>query len=123
MKQGDIIKAYKALQKLTAEPLPIKIACKLHRLKVQLRTAWDFQREEEDKLIMKLRPEAQPDGRLTFQSEADCKLFKDQLAALADMDADDVKYDAVELPELADVRLSADDVEALEGFVSFQADE
>lgn len=119
MKQGNIVQAYRALQKLTAETLPIKIACKLHRLKVQLRTAWDFQLEEEGKLIAKLRPREEQDGSLTFQNKEDCKLFRDQLAALADMDADDVKFDRVEMPMLEDISLSANDVEALEGFVAF----
>lgn len=119
MKQGDVIRAYKALQKLSAETLPIKIACKLHRLKTQLRTAWEFQLEEEGKLIDQLHPIAGEDGKLTFQSKEDSDLFRERLSELSQSEADDMTFDPVTVPMMDGISLSADDIEALEGFVMF----
>jgi hypothetical protein len=119
MKQGALIQAYKALQKLAGQELPIKIACAIHRQIVAIRPAWEFQIEEERKIIGRLGPDVQPNGVLQFKSTEDAVEFKSRMGEIADMDVDDVRIDTIILPDSLDAFLTARDIEALDGFVNF----
>jgi hypothetical protein len=119
MKQGALIQAYKALQKLAGQELPIKIACAIHRQIVAIRPAWEFQIEEERKIIGRLGPDVQPNGDLQFKSTEDAVEFKSRMGEIADMDVDDVRIDTIILPDSLDAFLTARDIEALDGFVNF----
>lgn len=118
MKQGTIIRAYKALSKLAAEPLPIKTACAVHRLRVAMRPTWEFQQEEEQKEINRLKPQVEQNGDLLFQSPEDARVFRDKLKELEENEVE-LSADVVKMPMLPEITISADDVDALEGFVEF----
>lgn len=130
MKQETIIRAMKALNTLAAQSLPIKAACAIHRMRTQLRPAWDFQREEEEKLIARLQPAIDQAGTLTFATPEDAQIFRDKIAEMNEMDAEGntlpegVPIHAVVLPvsALNGIQITANDVAALEGFVSFTED-
>jgi len=118
MKQGKIIKACKALNNLAVQPLPIKDAYALHKLRAALRPTWDFQLEEEEKEINRLQPQHQQDGDLLFKTPEDAGTFREKLKELEGNEVS-VEYKPVTLRMAEGMALSADDIEALEGFVTF----
>jgi len=127
MKQVQIIKAMQALNNLAAQALPIKSACAIHRLRVQLRPAWDFQQEEEDKLLGKLKPTIDPDGNLDFKTPEDAQKYRELLKELGAMDAEGntlpegftIQPVTLPLRAMDGIQITANEVEALEGFVTF----
>lgn len=119
MKQHEIIQAYKALRKLANQELPIKAACKIHRLMVSIRPVWDFQREEEDKILRRLKPDVVEGGGLKFKTVEEAQQFRDRMEELANMDAECMGASPITIPMPEGARLAASDIEALEGFVEF----
>ena len=118
MKQGKIIDAYKALNKLASCQLPIKTAYQLHKLRAALKTAWDFQCEEEGKLIERLNPSATSDGNLQFKCMEDKQEFLRVQKELAEQEQE-IDYQPVTVGFSDGITLSANDIDALYGFVTF----
>ena len=118
MHQSQIILAYKSLAKLSRQDIPIRGACRLHRLSQALKPVWDFQAQEEGKLIEKLNPTL-TDGAVTFKSEQDAQEYASRLKELAEMEVDDIVYTPVTMPIPDGVAMSVRDIEALDGFVEF----
>ena len=119
MKQDALIQAYKALQKLAGQELPIKIACAIHRQIVAIRPAWEFQLEEERKIIGRLGPEVQQNGDLQFKTVEDAGAFRARMLEIAGMDVEDIRIDPIILPDSLDAILTVKDIEALDGFITF----
>ena len=119
MKQNQVIRAYNAMKKLANQELPIKISCKIHRLMVSIRPAWDFQLNEEDKILRRLNPTTLENGALQFNSPEDAKEFRDKLDEIGNMDTEDMDLHPIQLPIPEGALISANDLEALEGFVEF----
>lgn len=127
MKQETIIRAMKALNTLAAQSLPIKSACAIHRLRAQLRPAWDFQQQEEDKMLGKLQPTVDQDGNLNFKTPEDAQKYRGLLKELGAMDAEGntlpegftIPPVALPVRTLDGIQITANEVEALEGFVTF----
>lgn len=128
MKQVQIIKAMQALNSLAAKALPIKEACAIHRLRVQLRPAWEFQQEEEDKLLSQLQPTLNEQGEMVFKSTQDAQKYRGLLKELGAMDAEGntlpegftIQPVALSVCALDGIQITANEVEALEGFVTFE---
>lgn len=118
MKQGKIIDAYKALNKLASCQLPIKTAYQLHKLRTALKSAWDFQCEEEGKLIERLNPTATSDGNLQFKCMEDKQEFLRVQKELAEQEQE-IDFQPVTVGLLDGITLSANDIDALDGFVTF----
>ena len=118
MKQGKIIDAYKALSKLASYQLPIKTAYQLHKLRAALKSAWDFQCEEEGKLIERLRPAVDADGNLTFATMEDKQEFLRVQNEIAEQEQE-IDYQPVVIGFSDGITLSANDIDALDGFVTF----
>lgn len=119
MKQGKIIEAYKALNKLSACPLPIKIAYALHNLRAALKSAWEFQCEEEGKVIERLSPSVADNGDLVFKSVGDKQEFLRVQKELAEQEQE-INYQPVTVGLLDVITLSANDIDMLDGFVKFE---
>lgn len=118
MKQGQIIKAYKAINNLAAQPLPLREAYALHKLRAALRPTWDFQQQEEEKEIRRLEPQFEQNGDLLFKSPDDAAAFRAKLKALEENEVD-VEYKPVNVRMAEGVALTVNDIEALDGFVEF----
>lgn len=131
MKQSKIINAYKVLQQISAQPLPLPAAYKLHKLKTALQPQWDFQVNEEQKAISENGGTINPFGLLQFADdppagvEADetndygkgREKFEAKLTELADLEVE-VEYKPVKLDGKGNsLKLSINDLSALEGFV------
>lgn len=119
MKQGKIIDAYKALNKLSACSLPIKTAYALHKLRANLKSVWDFQCEEEGKLIERLQPIADADGNLTFATMEGKKEFLRVQHELSEQEQE-IDFQPVTVGLLDGITLSANDIDMLDGFVTFE---
>lgn len=127
MKQAQIIRAMQALNNLAAQALPIKAACAIHRMRVTLRPAWDFQHEEEEKMLARLKPTFDQAGNLDFKTPDDAQEFRDKIAELGEMDAEGntlpggntIQPVALPVRTLDGIQITANEVEALEGFVTF----
>ena len=117
MKQFKIIKAYKALTKLGQQDLPIKLAFDLFKIKQALQPHWDFQVDEENKLAVNAKVNA--DGSVTFDTPEAAEMFRQRLKDLSDIDVD-LKVKPVQIPiSIPGLTLSMDDVDALDCFVQF----
>ncbi len=119
MKQGEIIRAYKSLKKLSDQNLPIATACKIHRLIVKIRPVFEFQVEEENKMLNQLNPEVKGNGNIEFESVEDAQLFKSRMNELSDLEVEDIEITPVSIVAPADAVLTPNDIEALEGFIEF----
>ena len=117
MKQFKIIKAYKALTKLGQQDLPIKLAFDLFKIKQALQPQWDFQVDEENKLAVNAKVNA--DGSVTFDSPEAAEAFRQKLKELSDIDVD-LKITPARIPlSIPGLTLSMDDIDALDCFVQF----
>ena len=117
MKQSAIIKAYKSIDKLGQQALPIKLAFDLFKLTQTLQPHWDFQVNEEAKASAAATK--MPDGSVTFSTKEEADAFRQRLKDLADIDVE-LKVKPVRIPlSLPGLMLSRNDIAALDGFVQF----
>lgn len=117
MKQAAIIKAYRAINKLGQQDLPIKLAFDLFKIKQALQPHWDFQVDEENKLAVNAKVNA--DGSVTFDSPEAAEAFRQKLKELSDIDVD-LKITPARIPlSIPGLTLSMDDIDALDCFVQF----
>lgn len=117
MKQSAIIKAYKAIDKLGQQDLPIKLAFDLFKLTQTLQPHWDFQVNEEAKASAAATK--MPDGSVMFSTKEEADAFRQRLKDLGDIDVE-LKVKPVRIPlSLPGLMLSRNDIAALDGFVQF----
>ena len=130
MKQGKIIQAYKALDKLMIQETPLQIALKLFEMREKLRPSWEFQIGEEEKLQKKYTSINFVDFSVSWENgnDEDKKLKIAELSAcekdiqaLADLDRI-LEIEPIQIPaESVSVKIAGKDIEALKGFVEFIA--
>lgn len=119
MKQGAIVKAYKVLNKIGQQDLPIRLAYDLFRVKKALQPQWDFQLAEEEKAISGAREEA--NGDIAFDTPEAAEACRGRLAELAEIDVEDLKVTPVQIPlNTPGLKLSMEDIDALSMFVKFK---
>lgn len=121
MKQSKIINAYKALNNLSSCPLPIKTAYSLHKLRAALKSVWEFQCEEEGKMIERLNPTVDDNGDLVFKNLDDKQEFLRIQKELAEQEQE-INYQPVTVGLLDGITLSANDIDMLDGFVMFEVE-
>lgn len=119
MKQGDIIKAYKATAKLAEQKLPLTTAYKIFKLREQMKPAWDFQAQEENKLMDEYRPEPGENGTVKFRTVEEKCGFEDRLKEIADMESD-VEITPVTLPLTDDIAITVGDLADMQMVITFQ---
>ncbi len=83
-----------------------------------MKSAWDFQCEEEGKLIERLRPAVDADGNLTFATIEDKKEFLRVQNEIAEQEQE-IDYQPVTVGFSDGITLSANDIDTLDGFVTF----
>ena len=119
MKQSDIIKAYKTIQKYEHEKLPLNTSYALYRIKKQLEDQWNFQVERETTIFEKYKPEIKENGNFIFKTPEDTQNFAKDIQELADMDIDiDIRKSTISFED--NVQMSVEDISALEEFVIFK---
>ena len=123
MKQGKIIRAYKTLNKLSQEKLPLAVSHKLWTLSRVLQPHWDFQTEKEAEVFEKYDPKFNEDGSMDFGSKEkaeECRAeYEKTVKEIAELDVDlgDYKKVVLHLDDKLDISIS--DIEALSDFVDF----
>lgn len=119
MKQGTLVQAFKALNSIYRQRLPLPISFKVRKLREELKPAMDFQIDEENKIISEMGLDVDFTGRIIFPNDEAARTYNQKAKEIADLDSD-VEFHPIELPLLEDLRISGADVETLEGFVTFK---
>lgn len=123
MKQSTIIRAYKTLNTLSAQKLPLSVSHKLWTLARTLRPHWEFQAEKEAEVFQRYEPKYNDDGSMDFGSDErakECKAeYEKTVNEIADLDVDLGDYKKIILHLDDKLDLSIGDIEALSDFVDF----
>ena len=128
MKQGKIVAACKALDKLLVQDVTLPTARKLFDLRRKFQDAWDFQVQEEQKIANR-HPDVDP-VRMCVQyptgnKEAEEKLlaelksYEDEMTALLEMDFA-VTVEPLTIHDSENIKIAGKDIGALEGIVTFE---
>lgn len=117
MKQGNIVAAYKVVNKLCQMSLPIKTSYELCKLKRAMQPVWDFQVDEERKIFDKYAPEPEENGNFKLKSEEEAIAFGEALKQLNDMEVEDIA--GIEIPICEDIQISAAELESIDEFIKF----
>ena len=117
MKHIEIINAYKALDSLTSQRLPLPASYKLFKLRAEMQKIYDFRLEEEQKLFDQFKPTMEEDKRLRFATTEDREQFDERIAALNDMEDDTIQ--PIEIPLLDTIELTTDEIQSLSSIIRF----
>lgn len=118
MKQKKIVGAYKAMESLYRQHMPLREARKIFNLRMALQPAINFQSEEEKKMLEEMGLALEFGGYVNFKSEDQQKAYFQRVEEIGETEAD-LEIDPVALPKLDGIQISAEELEALEGFVEF----
>lgn len=115
--QGSVIKAYKTLDKLCGEKMPVRLAYSLFSMRKSMESSYAFQMEKEQEII-KEHVSGFDSETLEFKTDKDKEDFVAEMTELAQMEVD-VNAEIVHIPLSMDMALTADDIGNLTGFVEF----
>lgn len=121
MKQFQINKAYGALNKLANMQMPIRDAYNLYILAERIKPAYNFELEQEKKLIEKYAGVLnQSTGAITFNDEETTLAFRNEMAELNNFDVDiELTPVPISMDSLAGQKITPIDIMCLDGFVTF----
>lgn len=120
MKQKKVTSAYIALVRLNTVQLHIKDAYNVFKLKKQLEETYLFMVAEQQKIVDKYNGTILGDGNIQFESNEIALKAQEELQELNDADIDiEVQEVSVRLDEVKGGTMSPNDMEALDGFISF----
>lgn len=121
MKQFQINRAYSALNKLANMQMPIRDAYNLYLLSERIKPAYNFELEQEKKLIEKYAGVLnQNTGAIAFQDDESAASFQREMAALNSFDVDiEVNPVVISMDSLVEQKIAPIDIMCLDGFVTF----
>ena len=120
MKQRKIIDAYKALNNLYKEKLPIKESYEIYRLRSQLQDVYLFELEREKKMMEETGATFDAEDNLLFKKKEDLERFRAATEEANEMEIDlNITALHMEIARLGDIFISPEDIERLDGFISF----
>lgn len=122
MKQGKIIKAIGALERVSNQRMPLKVSYSLFKLQQSLQPAMDYQAQREKELIDEFPPSETNGNRLTFDNPENGIGFNKGMKELAEMESD-VTFTPVRIGTDCQIDISMEDIAALEEFVVFADEE
>lgn len=112
IKQKQAIDAYKVLVKLEQQDMPGKFAMHCFKMKKKLEPQFQFQDEQEHRLIKQLGCTLKDSGEIEFPDDAAKEKYIKKIGEIADvevsLDIEKKEFD------ITDLHLSAKDIEALE---------
>ncbi len=121
MKLGRIVNAVPALQKVASTDLSLSVLYRVGRLMDSLEKQLDFYNEQRDTALAKYGTETETEpGRWLIASE-NLPAYEARMAELLDVEVDDVS--PVRIPVCENLRLSYNDLSALQGFVELEGAE
>lgn len=118
MKQAQIVTAYNIINKLSDKKINLSTAFQIYKLKNKLKEYYDFQFEEEKKLL-DLYNGIIDNGSLNFQNQDDANKFVEEMQKIADIEQD-LEISPVLLSCSEDIQLSVNEIKQLEGFIIFE---
>lgn len=123
MKQSILVDAYKVIQKLSDQPISMKVGLKLFQLKKQLEPQYEFQLESEDKIFSQYPVQNLKNvGNrtiATFETEQAATEAKELLNELENMEIN-LDFLPIHISEEDGLSLTLNDIEALSHFVIFE---
>lgn len=121
--QKQAVAAYKALEKLSDQPMGWKTSYWVMKLKKKLKLQNDFQNECERKLVEKYKPTILANGRMKLETAEKAREFDAEWAEIGNIELTDLKFQKIVISEFENLKLSPSDIEALEEFVEFDVPE
>ena len=119
MKIKNIVNALPSLQKFTTVELPCRILYKINKLMDRLESELKFYNKQRTQIFEKYNIQVE-DGNLRL-NEDDVEAFEKELNELLDLEVEDIK--PIDLPADDNIRLSYNDIKALEGIINIQFEE
>ncbi|MBQ8619045.1 MAG: hypothetical protein IJ418_16235 [Clostridia bacterium] len=121
MKQYQINRAFGALSRLANLQLPVRDSRNVYMLSKCLEDAYNFELEQEKKLIEKYHGVLGNDGGVVFQNGDDAVGFNSELSELNSLDVE-VKFEPVVIncDVMEGQRITPFDIACLDGFVTFE---
>lgn len=118
--QGKIVKAYKAISIIKSQALTTPVnAKKIWNLWKIAQNAYEFQAEEEKKLIDKYHGEITNEQTIRFKNKEDADGYQAEWEKLADMEIEETIVPVV-LKGVDSIKISAEDINSLEGLIEFE---
>lgn len=115
MKQSQIIAAYNVINKLSDQKINLGTAFQIYKLKNKLKEYYDFQFEEEKKLLLAYEGTIS-DGSLNFANEENANKFVNEMQKIGDIEHD-IDISPVLLSCSENIELSIKEIEQLKGFI------
>lgn len=113
--QKKLINAYRTLLRLSEQQLPLPMAYALYKVKKALEPQWQFQLEQEQKMVTECKGVVS-NGTVTFPDD-DARLeYVRKATELSDMEVE-VDIQETVLPENSELSLSMNEIDALDGFI------
>ena len=119
MKQSQIVKAYKVIEKYEDKELPLDISFAFFKLKKLLQAQWDFQIETEKKIFGRHKIQQTENNVLQFETAEDTNDFFEELNDLAELDVD-LSFKKIKVNIGDRMNLSIADLEALDEFMEIE---
>lgn len=116
MKIKTIVNALPSLQKFTAVELPCRILYKINKLMDRLESELKFYYKQREQLFQKYNVQVE-DGNLKLGVD-DVEAFEREFDELLNVEIEDIK--PVDLPADDNIKLSYNDIKALEGIINIQ---
>ena len=129
VKQGTVVAAYKALDKIMAQNTTLPVSKKTFDMQRKLQAAWDFEVREEEKIAAR-HPNVDPgnvsiqvppnDEEIKKERMAELDSFVKEIEELSEMEAE-IEIEPFTIYMSAEaIRLSGNDIKALQGFIDFE---
>lgn len=119
MKQIEAVRAYKVLKGLGNEKMSMETAYKLFRQRKALKPAYEFQAEREKAIMEKYKAKPDRNGMFRTEDPEDLAQLQNDLKELAEMESD-LKVEPVVIENAEGMRISPDEMEALENVIEFK---
>lgn len=123
--QGQMIRAYGAIRRLTAYRLDsAEKALRLWRIWKAAEAAYEFQAAEERKLIEQYHGEADGESTVRFRTPEDAESYRTAQAELGEVEIGaEIVPVRLSDADLEQIRISAEDIDRLTGLVIFPGTE
>ena len=121
MKQHQVNRAVMALGRLSNMQLPVRDSRNLYMLSKQLEDAYQFELDQEKKLIAKYHGKISDDGGVAFSNPDDANAFNAEIIELNNLDVS-IEFSPVTIncDSMGDQHISPFDIACLDGFVMFE---
>lgn len=116
MKQANVIKAIKTLDKIKTQPMQLRTSYNLYKLRQSLQPHWDWQVEQEMKILEEKGVQTENGLTITQEERAE---FESALLSIVEIEVEK-DWTPVKVSVSDGLTISIEDIEALDGFVEIE---